>query len=165
MEFPTYLGAHYDASTTNLTYRIDTPKDFSPLEITVSFLSPITPTSTLRQAIPASYVTVHVHGDVNVNIYMDVNGRWVSGDPASRLVWQLENPRSSGTASESSVRTWQFRRENELHLSEIRDRAEWGTLHFTGPAVSPTCISALDTFGLALTDLRMPGSSRERRPQ
>ncbi|PLB52927.1 DUF1793-domain-containing protein [Aspergillus steynii IBT 23096] len=136
VEYPTYLGAKYDASTTNLTYHINSSSSASsassPLEITVSFLSPITPTSTLRQSIPASYVTVHVQGDVGLNIYMDVNGGWVSGDSGSQINWQYD-----GIGSQSSkpvLQRWQLRRESELLLSEIRDRAEWGTLHFTGPS-------------------------------
>ncbi|KAB8257047.1 hypothetical protein BDV32DRAFT_128063 [Aspergillus pseudonomiae] len=131
--FPVYLGANYDASTTNLTYRIDLDTSAStPLEITISFLSPITPTSTLRQSIPASYVTIHVHGDVGVNIYMDVNGRWVSGDAGSKITWQYDGFDTKG--SKPTLQRWRFKRETELLLSEIRDRAEWGTLHFTGPA-------------------------------
>ncbi|KAJ5648400.1 hypothetical protein N7490_004772 [Penicillium lividum] len=131
VQFPEYLGNNYDASTTNFTYRIDTETS-TPLEITVSFLSPITPTSTLRQSIPASYVTIDVQGEVEVNVYMDIDGRWVSGDNGSKLNWQWD---TLGVESKEkpSLQRWQIRRENELLLSEIRDRAEWGTLHFTGP--------------------------------
>ncbi|EAW09666.1 putative glutaminase [Aspergillus clavatus NRRL 1] len=135
VEYPTYLGSKYDASTTNLTYRID-PTIFSasnPVEITISFLSPITPTSTLRQSIPASYITIHVlHADEPVNVYMDLNGRWVSGDAGSTIVWQHDT--FGLEEKKPTLQKWQFRRQNELLLSEIRDRAEWGTLHFTGPA-------------------------------
>ena len=71
VQYPEYLGNNYDASTTNLTYRIDTGSS-NPLHITISFLSPITPTSTLRQSIPASYVTIDVQGETDVNVYMDI---------------------------------------------------------------------------------------------
>ncbi|BCR85607.1 putative glutaminase [Aspergillus chevalieri] len=131
VEYPTYLGAKYDASTTNFTYLLDTSTSSAaaPLEITVSFLSPITPTSTLRQSIPASYVTVYVDGDINVNVYMDLNGRWVSGDQGSPISWEHDV-----IDLEQALQRWQIRRQNELLLSEINDRAEWGTLHITGPA-------------------------------
>src|SRR4051812_39521907 len=76
-----YRGAHYDASTTNLSYSIPLPCSSDDwLEITLSFLSPITPTSTVRQSIPAAYVSVHVEGTADVDIYIDLNGQWVSGD-------------------------------------------------------------------------------------
>lgn len=132
VKYPYYAGSSYDASTTNLTYRIETTSPGIPLEITVSFLSPITPTSTLRQSIPASYVTVYVHGDVNVNIYMDINGRWVSGDSGNQISWTHDGV---GTKGKAALHRWQIQRQTEQLLSEINDRGEWGTLHFTGPAV------------------------------
>ncbi|KAL3461307.1 hypothetical protein BJX64DRAFT_163730 [Aspergillus heterothallicus] len=132
-KFPTYLGANYDASTTNLTYSIDSDSTSNPLNITVSFLSPITPTSTLRQSIPASYVTVYVDSDVTVNIYMDINGRWASGDPASQITWHLETELASANSS-PTLQSWSLQRKTQALLSEVRDRAEWGTVYFTGPA-------------------------------
>lgn len=135
VSYPTFVGTKYDASTTNLTYRIPSPSlNGFPLEITVSFLSPITPTSTLRQSIPASYVTVYVEGAFNVNIYIDVNGQWVSGDRGSQIVWHFDNVIAQG--GKNNLKKWQVKRQGELLFSEINDRAEWGTLHFVGPAVS-----------------------------
>ena len=136
VSFCRYMGATYDASTTNLTYHIPGPvtaKSSSPLEVIISFLSPITPTSTLRQSIPASYVTVHVSGDFSVDIYMDVNGQWVSGDRGAQIVWDFEHEE---LPSGKALKTWKIKRQTEELLSEIRDRAEWGTLHFSAPAVS-----------------------------
>ncbi|TKA80641.1 hypothetical protein B0A55_01852, partial [Friedmanniomyces simplex] len=59
ISFPKYLGAQYDASTTNLSYSIPSPSGSSSenAELILSFLSPITPTSTMRQSIPAGYLT------------------------------------------------------------------------------------------------------------
>ncbi|MCJ1315623.1 hypothetical protein MMC15_000943 [Xylographa vitiligo] len=136
VSFPLYLGAQYDASTTNLTYRIPPPSTSThssdDLEIVLSFLSPITPTSTLRQSIPASYLTVHVKGSFNVGIYVDLNGQWVSGDRGSRVVWDLDQ--SELTKDKKGLKTWMVRRETEQLLTERDDRAEWGTLHFSAPS-------------------------------
>ncbi|MCJ1244101.1 hypothetical protein MMC30_001299 [Trapelia coarctata] len=129
VSFPIYLGAKYDASTTNLTYLIPGPSD--NLEILVSFLSPITPTSTLRQSIPASYVTVYVKGSFDVDIYIDLNGQWVSGDRGNRVTWSLHEPHFE--KSGKGLKTWRFKRETEQLFTEWNDRAEWGTLHFTAP--------------------------------
>ncbi|CAF9909220.1 MAG: hypothetical protein HETSPECPRED_008882 [Heterodermia speciosa] len=134
--FATYLGATYDASTTNLSYLIPQPptsdKVAGPLEIVISFLSPITPTSTLRQSIPASYLNVQVKGESNVDIYLDLNGQWASGDRGSEIVWGL------GTwelgSSGKGLKTWRITKETEALFSEVRDQAEWGTLHFTAPS-------------------------------
>ena len=137
VSYPAYLGAKYDASTTNLTYLIPAPptypKSTQGLEIILSFLSPITPTSTLRQAIPASYLTVHVKGNFNVDIYVDVNGLWVSGDRGSPIVWELGQTDLGDR--EKGLKTWKVKRKTEQLLTELEDRAEWGTLHFTASSV------------------------------
>ncbi|KAL4924319.1 putative glutaminase [Aspergillus undulatus] len=130
-EFPTYLGAKYDASTTNLTYSIDSNTS-APSNITVSFLSPITPTSTLRQSIPASYVTFYVESEVTVNVFMDIDGRWVSKDPKSPITWQFDTERETLDTS-SNLQRWRVQKETQILLAEDHDRAEWGTIHFTGP--------------------------------
>jgi hypothetical protein len=113
----------------------------------------------LRQSIPASYVTIDVQGNIDVNVYMDIDGRWVSGDGGSQLNWQWDTLGVEDAKNEqrknnkkSGLQRWQIRRDAELDLSEIRDRAEWGTLHFTGPDVSASisgqCASIL-TYGLS----------------
>jgi hypothetical protein len=135
------VGSHYDASTTNLTYLIPVPSSLNvtePLEITLSFLSPITPTSTLRQAIPASYFTVFVKGGFPVDIYVDMNGQWVSGDRGNEVAWELQHTTLNGEGK--SLKTWKWCRRTEQILTEFRDRAEWGTLHFSAPSVSG-CLS------------------------
>ncbi|EQK98252.1 DUF1793-domain-containing protein [Ophiocordyceps sinensis CO18] len=109
---PVYEGASFDASTTNLTYRLG-PDD--SIKVILSFLSPITPTSTLRQSMPASYMAVHVEGTLDVNIYTDVSGEWVSGMEDSAIEWQLQE--ASG-------------RRQPVHQDV---EAEWGTFHFTAP--------------------------------
>ena len=143
VSFCTYLGATFDASTTNLTYQIRAPhshKDRQPLEVVISFLSPITPTSTMRQSIPASYITVHVSGSFNVDIYMDINGQWASGDRVTDIVWDFEQ---QALAKGKGLKTWKIKRANELLLSEIADRGEWGTVHFTAPMVRLPALEAV----------------------
>ena len=134
VSFPMYLGAKYDASTTNLSYSIPSPHDASkPAKLVLSFLSPITPTSTLRQSLPAAYVTVFVEGSFDIDIYIDLNGQWVSGDRGSQISWQLSQ--SSFGGDKPGLKTWAFKRQTELLFTEYNDRAEWGTLHFSAPAV------------------------------
>ncbi|KAH9223984.1 hypothetical protein DL95DRAFT_323391 [Leptodontidium sp. 2 PMI_412] len=135
VSYPKYLGATFDASTTNLTYHIPAPSSsHDPAEIILSFLSPITPTSTLRQSIPASYLTVHVSGNFEIDLYIDLNGLWVSANRGNEIVWELDQSRSSATAGQGPLKTWKIRRRVEQLLTEDADRGEWGTLHFTGPA-------------------------------
>ncbi|CAG8971483.1 hypothetical protein HYALB_00002067 [Hymenoscyphus albidus] len=136
VSFPTYLGATFDASTTNLTYEIPGPDETDqPLELTLSFLSPITPTSTLRQSIPASYLTVQVEGSFNVDIYVDVNGLWVSANRGNKIRWEMsQSLQSASGGSAAPLKTWKVKRQTEQLFTEDADRAEWGTLHFTGPS-------------------------------
>ncbi|KAL1653985.1 hypothetical protein SLS61_003387 [Didymella pomorum] len=134
--FPKYKGAKYDASTTNLTYTIPAPPKLassaSDLEITLSFLSPITPTSTLRQSIPAAYLSIHVQGSFDVDVYVDVNGQWVSGKRDSLIEWGLSQQEAAGSAK--GLKTWSVKRQVEQIFTEEHDQAEWGQLHFTGPS-------------------------------
>ncbi|ORY71741.1 uncharacterized protein BCR38DRAFT_328936 [Pseudomassariella vexata] len=133
VQFPKYNGATFDASTTNLTYTISSPKNGDEVKINLSFLSPITPTSTFRQALPASYMTVHVEGTLNVSVFVDINGEWVSGDHNNEITWELGKAEAS-TSSESDVKFWKIARRFPQHFTEHADQAEWGTLYFTGPA-------------------------------
>ncbi|TKA72918.1 hypothetical protein B0A49_08391 [Cryomyces minteri] len=131
ISFPTYLGAKYDASVTNLTYSI--PHNTSiqkPLELVLSFLSPVTPTSTLRQSIPAAYLTVYVRGSFDVDVYIDLNGQWVSGDRSSKITWELEQ---TNYEDAKKLKTWKVKRQGEQLFTEWNDRAEWGMLHFSSP--------------------------------
>jgi hypothetical protein len=133
--YPTYKGAKYDASTTNLTYSLPAPKaspNADDLKITISFLSPITPSSTLRQSIPAAYITIYVEGGFDVNVYVDVNGQWVSGKSDAVIDWDLTEQEQAGAAE--PLKTWTVGRQTEQLFTETNDQAEWGRLHFTAPA-------------------------------
>ncbi|KAH6655328.1 hypothetical protein BKA67DRAFT_560316 [Truncatella angustata] len=131
--FPQYHGADFDASTTNLTYTISSSKSDKAVKITLSFLSPITPTSTFRQALPASYMTFVVEGDLNVSLFVDINGEWVSGDRQNEVAWELHEPKNSNK-SETAIKSWRISRAQQQLLTEHDDQAEWGTLYFSGPA-------------------------------
>lgn len=102
------------------------------MKITLSFLSPITPTSTFRQSLPAGYLTAFVEGSSDVGIYIDVNGEWVSGNRENKIMWELG--KATSKSSKNPIKTWSIRRRNEELLTEFFDHAEWGTLHVSAPA-------------------------------
>jgi hypothetical protein len=134
VSYAEYLGASFDASTTNLSYSIPAPKSSQePAEIILSFLSPITPTSTLRQSIPASYLTAHVYSTFEIDLYIDLNGLWVSANRGNEIQWDFEQASHSLTKDKEPLKTWKVKRTIEQLLTEDADRAEWGTLQFTGP--------------------------------
>ena len=80
-------------------------------------------------------MNVYVSGHFDVDIYIDINGQWASGDRGSQIVWDLAE---QNLAEGKGLKTWKIRRETELLLSEVRDQAEWGALHFSAPWVSST---------------------------
>lgn len=127
VDFAEYHGATYDASTTNLTYSLGG----SDVRVTLSFLSPITPTSTFRQSLPASYLNVFVEGSLDVSIFIDINGEFVSGHRDSQITWDFKQ--SNGSKHADAIKTWSFKRATEQILTESWDKAEWGTFHFSGP--------------------------------
>jgi len=119
-----------------LTYSIPSrDSSHEEVELILSFLSPITPTSTLRQSIPASYITIYVKGTFDIDVYVDVNGQWVSGDRGSQITWELEQAHAEDKYTKK-LKTWSIKRRDELLFTEYSDRAEWGTMRFTGPDVS-----------------------------
>ncbi|CAK7217953.1 hypothetical protein SBRCBS47491_003341 [Sporothrix bragantina] len=145
VDFPEYLGATFDASTTNLTYLVPGPaatgsESQDKVKVTLSFLSPITPSSTFRQSIPAAYLNVIVEGGFDIDIYLDLNGEWVSGNRDNRIRWDLIKPTENkdhkakkAASSSAAIKTWALGRAEEQLFTEFADRAEWGTLYFTAP--------------------------------
>ncbi|KAK5685018.1 hypothetical protein LTS10_003093 [Elasticomyces elasticus] len=123
VSYPEYKGAVYDASTTNLSYVIPSGSDGDDAGVEVV-------------SIPASYLSVHVKGKVDIDIYIDINGQWVSGNRGSEIEWSLtqSQPKSTSKSTSPSLKTWQIHRRQQLLFTEEHDQAEWGTLHFTGPS-------------------------------
>ncbi|TGZ83980.1 DUF1793-domain-containing protein [Ascodesmis nigricans] len=116
---PVYLGYQYDATTTSFRYKLE--KD---IEIELLFSSPITPDSTFRQSLPASYLEVRVSGQQDVDIYVEVNGMWVTNDYYhKKIVWDFSKT--------NKLQTWKIKKQDEQLFTEARDRSEWGTFYFT----------------------------------
>lgn len=72
-------------------------------------------------------------GSADVNVYVDVNGQWVSGDRGSQIVWNFDSVHTESASDK--LKKWEIKRQNELLVSEFADRSEWGTLHFVAPKV------------------------------
>ncbi|KAK6498483.1 hypothetical protein TWF481_011074 [Arthrobotrys musiformis] len=117
--FAKYFGVDFDASKTWLRY------EAGGVDVKLVFTSPVTVNDTMRQSIPAGYLEVEVVGEVDCEVYVDVNGLWVTGDRGSRIRWEMQE--------HGGLRSWKVTREREEHFSEKWDRAEWGSLYFTAP--------------------------------
>lgn len=122
---PVYHGVDFDASTTWLRYSVSGSGGDGGVDVKLTFTSPVTVNDTMRQSIPAGYLEVEVDGDVDCEVYVDVNGLWVTGDRGSRIRWEM--------LEHGGLRSWKVTRSREEHFSEKWDRAEWGSLYFTAP--------------------------------
>lgn len=67
-------------------------------------------------------------------MYIDLNGLWVSANRGNQIQWQFERASHSLSRGQQPLKTWKVKRVVEQLLTEDADRAEWGTLQFTGPA-------------------------------
>ncbi len=76
---------------------------------------------------------MHVIGAFDLDVYIDINGQWVSGDRESEIVWSYND---NVVEDVEVLKTWEVTKRTEAELSEYADRAEWGTLYFSGPPVS-----------------------------
>lgn len=89
---------------------------------------------------------MHVKGSFSVDVYIDLNGQWVSGNKGSKIVWELEQQDLKHGDGNEGLKTWRIRRETEPLFSEYQDQAEWGSLYFTAPLVGPYSLYSLPTF-------------------
>lgn len=72
---------------------------------------------------------MYVQGGLDVHLYVDVNGQWVSGNRDSLIEWGLVEQRGPS----GGLKTWKVKRQVEQVFTETDDQPEWGTLHFTAP--------------------------------
>ncbi|KAM5540211.1 hypothetical protein V8D89_006030 [Ganoderma adspersum] len=89
----------------NVTYVQITPTrsivvmQTGPMQVTITFLSPVEPDDWVKQSIPFSYISVEVQSvDGNrypVQLYSDISAEWASGDRSSVVQWSNANTGSS----------------------------------------------------------------------
>jgi hypothetical protein len=100
------------------------------VELTVTFLSPVTPGDLRRQSQPLSYLAATARSTDGkphqVSVYFDISGEWASGDSGKLITWTQED--TSGVVSLS------FQQTAPHVLGEIADTAEWGTVVLSSPA-------------------------------
>ena len=80
----------------------------------------------MRQSIPGAYLTIYVTGNFDIDVYIDVNGQWVSGNQGNKIEWKLSQGDPEGNGK--PLKTWIVKRQVEQELTEFLDQAEWGQL-------------------------------------
>lgn len=96
------------------------------VQMTITFLSPITPSDYMRQSLVFSYLDVSVvaidGATHTVELYSDISAEWVSGDRDSTAQWAYgTTPSNNGQIAYHKV--W---KQTQLEFSENNQQAEWG---------------------------------------
>ncbi|KAI0744972.1 DUF1793-domain-containing protein [Earliella scabrosa] len=93
-----------------------------PVDLAITFLSPVEPTDLVNQSLPLSYYTISAASNDgkphSVQVYADISAEWVSGDNALPVVW--------GTTTDD-VLTHQVALVNQERFVEVNDRAQYGS--------------------------------------
>jgi len=106
------------------------------VRMTITFLSPVTPTDYMRQSLVFSYLDVAVTSIDGANhvveLYTDVSAEWVSGDKGATAEWSFgTTPGANGDIAYHRI--W---RQEQLVLSEINQQAEWGYWYWATDSTS-----------------------------
>ncbi|PNS16328.1 hypothetical protein CAC42_6435 [Sphaceloma murrayae] len=82
------------------------------IDITATFLSPLTPDDYMRSSLTSSYLHVQVTStdgqDHSVQLYTDISAEWVSGDRSAIAQWDYGVARSIPQVRETSVSSGQY---------------------------------------------------------
>ncbi|KAJ6519201.1 hypothetical protein C8R45DRAFT_950524 [Mycena sanguinolenta] len=131
-----YLGA---ASVTGSSFTQATQKSMTftstqsvfvlsagPVDVTVTFLSPVDATDLVRQSIPMSYMHVSVASTDgathSVQVYSDISGEWASGSDSWDIEW-------STTATD--ILSHQYNLVSPAVYEEINDRSQYGNWYYS----------------------------------
>jgi hypothetical protein len=105
------------------------------VQIALEYLSPIEPGDLRRQSIPMAWVLVSAQSidgsSHDVSVFLDISGEWLSGDASQQFTWAPATvPYSGGT-----LQVWTMQLATQQVLTEVNDRAQWGTIVWATPQV------------------------------
>ncbi|PIL35870.1 hypothetical protein GSI_01530 [Ganoderma sinense ZZ0214-1] len=106
-----------------------------PMNVTVTFLSPVEPDDWVKQSIPFSYVSVEAQSldghSYPVQVYSDISAEWASGDRSSQVVWSTANT-DTGKAIYHEVQL-----QSSQPNAEKSDQAQDGKLYYAMSTSQP----------------------------
>ncbi|KAJ2958686.1 hypothetical protein NQZ79_g5697 [Umbelopsis isabellina] len=98
-----------------------------PVNVNVTFLSPVEYNDIKRQSIPLSYMFVTAEPSDgkshSVQIYSDITAEWATSDTSQQVVWNV--------TSASGIRTWSTSLKNQIPFGEVSDYPTWGQATYT----------------------------------
>ncbi|KAL5536140.1 hypothetical protein ACEPAF_4245 [Sanghuangporus sanghuang] len=108
-----------------------------PMQINMSFISPIEPTDLVRQSIPFSYITMSassIDGNThNVRMFINTNGELITGDSSLLAQWDASDD------GEYTILTMQL--QNQRAFTEIGNHAQDAVEYFCFKKISGTSSS------------------------
>ncbi|KAF8639975.1 hypothetical protein AX17_001222 [Amanita inopinata Kibby_2008] len=116
-----------------------------PVDITVTFLSPVEPTDLVKQSIPFAYLAVSAASTDgaphNVQVYSDISAEWVSGSNSLTATW---------STTVDNIITHQVQLQDQSLFAEINDHTQYGSAYYsTSNSASATYQTAADTTARA----------------
>ncbi|EIW62031.1 DUF1793-domain-containing protein [Trametes versicolor FP-101664 SS1] len=97
-----------------------------PVDLTITFLSPVEPADFVNQSLPFSYLAVSAASndgqDHNVQIYSDISAEWISGDNSLEARW-------STTMGDVITHTVQL--DVQHAYTEVSDRIQDGSAYYS----------------------------------
>ncbi|GBE79652.1 DUF1793-domain-containing protein [Sparassis latifolia] len=97
-----------------------------PVDLTVSFLSPVEPNDLLKQSLPFSYLALSAAPNDNdvhsVQVYTDISAEWVSGDDSLVVNW---------TTTAGNIITHQVQLEDQTFFGEVSDHIQQGSAYYS----------------------------------
>ncbi|PPQ83295.1 hypothetical protein CVT25_004034 [Psilocybe cyanescens] len=104
-----------------------------PIDLTVTFLSPVEPTDLVRQSIPFSYMAVSAAStdgaSHSVQVYSDISAEWISGDNSLVANW---------STSTGSTITHQVQLQTQKVFTEVNDHTQYGSAFYSLSNVAGT---------------------------
>ncbi|KAI0650358.1 DUF1793-domain-containing protein [Trametes meyenii] len=95
-----------------------------PVDLNITFLSPVEPGDLVNQSLPFSYLAVSAASndgqDHSVQVYVDISAEWISGDNNLEAEWVTDV---------GDMITHQVHLASEEMFTETNDRAQYGTAY------------------------------------
>ncbi|KAI0645913.1 DUF1793-domain-containing protein [Trametes meyenii] len=124
-----------------------------PMNVTVTFLSPIEPSDWVLQSLPFSYVSVEANAldgqSHSVQVYSDISAEWLSGDRGSQVRW------SQHTTGGSIYHEIDL--QNPIRDAEINHQAQDGITYFA-MATRPSQTWQIDRDATVRTKFQSDGT-------
>ncbi|KAG8753718.1 hypothetical protein FRC12_011450 [Ceratobasidium sp. 428] len=115
-----------------------------PVDLTVTFLSPLDYTDLVRLSLPFSYISISAVANDGrphaVAVYMDISGEWITGDNSQTAQWS--------TVTDNNVVLHKMFLQSPATYIESSQRAQWGTVYFASNQTTGTTFQTGQDVGV-----------------